>query len=166
MRRRCSSLNTITWSVHSRRADPIKRSTRPFCQGERKDVGRSRVPIARTRALNTEGSVIVANEMLRCRVPWERFSDLARQPLGRWVAGHGKAQQAPTFVVENKKCEQLLKRNRRNYEQINRRNPLHMIAKEGPPSLQWPIPPRYHVDGNRGLGDRDAEFEQFTVYLG
>jgi tripartite-type tricarboxylate transporter receptor subunit TctC len=26
-----SGLNTITWSVHSRRADPIKRSTRPFC---------------------------------------------------------------------------------------------------------------------------------------
>src|SRR5260370_6530567 len=34
------------------------------------------------------------------------------------------------------------------------------------PSLQWPIPPRYHVDGNRGLGDRDAEFEQFAVNLG
>jgi hypothetical protein len=25
---------TITWSVHSCRADPIQRSTRPFCQGE------------------------------------------------------------------------------------------------------------------------------------
>jgi hypothetical protein len=41
-----------------------------------------------------------------------------------------------------------------------------MIAKEGLPSLQWPIPPRYHVDGNRGLRDRDAEFEQFAVDLG
>ena len=41
-----------------------------------------------------------------------------------------------------------------------------MIAQEGLPSLQWPIPPRYHVDGNRGLGDRDAEFEQFAVNLG
>src|SRR6516225_2494025 len=41
-----------------------------------------------------------------------------------------------------------------------------MIAKEGLPSLQWPTPPRYHVDGNRGLGDRDAEFEQFAVNLG
>src|SRR5262245_51999776 len=38
-----------------------------------------------------------------------------------------------------------------------------MIVKEGLPSLQWPIPPRYHVDGNRGLGDRDAKFEQFAV---
>src|SRR5262245_59655710 len=40
-----------------------------------------------------------------------------------------------------------------------------MIAKEGLPSLQWPIPPRYHVDGNRGLGDRNAEIEQFAVDL-
>src|SRR2546427_8458843 len=39
--------------MHSCRADPIKRSTRPFCQGERKDVGRSRIPMTRTRALNT-----------------------------------------------------------------------------------------------------------------
>src|SRR5262249_18098241 len=73
--------------------------------------------------------------MLRCRVPWERFSDLARQPLRGRVAGHCKPQQLTTLVAENKTCEELLKRNRRNYEQINRRNPLHMIAKEGLPSL-------------------------------
>jgi hypothetical protein len=100
------------------------------------------------------------------RVPWERFSDLARQPLGRRAAGHRKPQQLPTFVAENKKCEELLKRNRRDHEKINRPNPLHMIAQEGLPSLQRPIPPRYHVDGNRGLGHRDAEFEQFAVNLG
>ena len=109
--------------MHSCRSDPIKRSTRPFCQGERNDVGRSRIPIAPTRALNAgaKGSVIVANEILRCRVPWERFSDLARQPLGRRIAGHCKPQQLPTFVTENKKCKELVKRNRRNHEQINRR---------------------------------------------
>src|SRR5258708_33372683 len=27
-------------------------------------------------------------------------------------------------------------------------------------------PPRYHVDGNCRLGDRDAEFEQFAMNLG
>ena len=32
--------------------EPIKRSAYPFCHGERNDVGRSRMPIARTRALN------------------------------------------------------------------------------------------------------------------
>src|SRR5262249_11919017 len=62
-KRRCSSLNTITWSVHSRRAEPIKRSTRPFCQGERKDVGRSRIPIARTRALNAAPKALSLSRM-------------------------------------------------------------------------------------------------------
>src|SRR5262249_41158875 len=115
---------------------------------------------------SAEGSVIVANEILGCRVPRERLSDLARQPFGRRVAGHRKPQQLPTFAAKNKTCKELLKRNRWNHEQINRSNPLNMIAKEGFPSLQWPIPSRYHVDGNRGLSDRDAEFEQFTVNLG
>src|SRR6266567_5492748 len=88
----------------------------------------------------------------------------AQAPLGRFP--RPATAQLPTFAAENKKCEELLKRNRRNHEQINRRNSLHMIAKEALPSLQWPTPPRYHVDGNRGLGDRDAEFEQFAVNPG
>ena len=33
-------------------------------------------------------SVIVANEILRYAVPWKRFGDLARQPLGRRISGH------------------------------------------------------------------------------
>ena len=39
------------WSMHSRRIEPISRSTCPFCQGERAAVGRLRVPIARTRRM-------------------------------------------------------------------------------------------------------------------
>jgi hypothetical protein len=60
----------------------------------------------------------------------------------------------------------LLKGNRRNHKEINRCNPFHVIAKEGLPGLQWPILPRHHIDRNRGLGDLDAQFEQFPVDLG
>jgi hypothetical protein len=67
-------------------------------------------------------------------------------------------------MAENKKREQLLKGNRRNHKEINRRNSLHMIAKEGLPRLQW-IAPRQHVDRNRGLGDLDAELEQLAMDL-
>src|ERR1039458_10876464 len=48
----CSLVSTIRGAVHSRRIDPIRRSTWPFCQGERNDVGRSRMPIARMRRVN------------------------------------------------------------------------------------------------------------------
>src|SRR5262249_4160552 len=114
---------------------------------------------------NAECSVIVANEIFRRTVPWERFGDLARQPLRRRIAGHRKPQQAPPFVPENQKCEQLLKGNRRNNKQINRSNPVHIIAKEDLPRLQWPILPRHHVDRNCGLGDLDAELEQLAMEL-
>ena len=69
-------------------------------------------------------------------------------------------------MAENKKCEQLLKGNRRNNKEIDRRNPLDMVAKEALPGLQRPILPRYHVDRNRGLGDLDAKLEQLAMDLG
>jgi hypothetical protein len=75
-------------------------------------------------------SVIVANEIRRRAVPGTRFGDLARKPLCRWVSGHHNPQQLPPSMAENKKREQLLKGNRRNHKEINRCNPLHMIAKE------------------------------------
>jgi hypothetical protein len=49
---------------------------------------------------NAECSIIVANEIVRCAVPRKCFGDLARQPLGRRIAGHRKPQQAPTFVAQ------------------------------------------------------------------
>src|SRR6201997_5392381 len=88
---------------------------------------------------SAEHSVVVANEIFWGAVPWKRFRDLARQPVGRRIAGHRKPQQPSPFVAENQKCEQPLKRNRRNHKEIDRCNPLHMIAKEGLPALQWSV---------------------------
>src|SRR5262249_5653692 len=83
------------WSVHSRRADPIKRSTRPFCQGEQKDVGRSRMPIARTRALRTAPNVRSLSQM-RYSVTCQRPKVTRRGPNGtrtdmtlQWDPGTG-----------------------------------------------------------------------------
>jgi hypothetical protein len=41
------------WSTHSRRIDPISRSTKPFCQGEAGAFGLSRMPMARSRRVTT-----------------------------------------------------------------------------------------------------------------
>src|SRR5262245_18945649 len=111
-------------------------------------------------------SVIVTNDIFRCTVPGKRFGDLARQPLGRRIEGHREPQQPPPLVPENQKCEQLLKRNRRNHKQVNRRNPFYVIADEGLPALRWPVRPWHHVDRNCGLGDLNAELEQLAMDLG
>jgi hypothetical protein len=41
----------ITWSVHSRRINPISLSAKPFCQGEPRAIGLSRIPMARNRRM-------------------------------------------------------------------------------------------------------------------
>src|SRR6476619_7661180 len=48
------SPTTMMWSRHSRRMDPISRSAKPFCQGDRGAIGLSRMPIARIRWITTE----------------------------------------------------------------------------------------------------------------
>ena len=113
-----------------------------------------------------ECSVVVADEIFRSAVPRERFGNLARQPVCRGVLGHRKPQQLPPSMAKNKKCVELLKGNRRNHEQINRRNPIHLVAKKGLPRLQRPISPRHHIDRDRGLSDLDAELEQLAMELG
>ena len=52
IRRKCRSPLIRTWSKHSRRSVPIRRSTYAFCQGDLGEIGRSRIPIVRTRFLN------------------------------------------------------------------------------------------------------------------
>jgi len=51
--RRCASPKISTRSTHSRRMVPIKRSAYGFCHGDPGEIGRSRIPMARTRDLNT-----------------------------------------------------------------------------------------------------------------
>src|ERR1700675_4694490 len=108
-------------------------------------------------------SVIVADQICRGAVPRECFGNLACQPLGRRISGDRKPQQLSPSVAENKKREELLKANRRNYKEINRRNAVSVIAKEGLPGLQRPISSRYHVLRDCRLSDVEAELEKFTV---
>ena len=59
-------------------------SSKPPCQGERGDIGRSRIPIARTRRLKDRAvsAIIVAHQIGRCRLPREGLDNLLRQ---RWL---------------------------------------------------------------------------------
>jgi len=110
-------------------------------------------------------SVVVANDVFRCAVPREGFSDLTRQPLRRRIAGHRKPQQSPPFVTENQKCEQLLKRNRRNHKEDQwMQSPRYDCEGRSSRSAR-PIRPGHHIDRNCGLGDLDAQLEQLAMDL-
>ena len=146
---------------HSRRIDPIRRSTCPFCQGDRSDVGLSRIPIARTRALNTAPN---ARSLSRTRyfgvVSHGNASVICRanhSAVGlRVTANHSNCRRLWPRTRNAKSCGNAMV----GHKQINRRNPLRMIANEGLPGLQWPISSGHHVNRNGRLGDFDAELEQ------
>src|ERR1039457_1564391 len=110
-----------------------------------------------------EGSVVVADDVCWRLVPGECLGNLACQPLRRRMPGNRKPQQLPPSVAENKKCEELLKGNRRNYKEINRRDPVSVVVKEGLPSLRGATSPRYHVLRDCRLGDVEAELQKLAV---
>ena len=110
-----------------------------------------------------EGSVVVADDICWRPVPGECLGNLACQPLRRRMPGHRKPQQLPPSVAKNKKCEELLKGNRRNDKEINRRDPVSVVVKEGLPCLRRSISPRYHVLRDCRLGDVEAELQKLAV---
>src|ERR1019366_5292836 len=110
-----------------------------------------------------EGSIVVADDVCWRLVSGECLGNLACQPLRRRMPGHRKPQQLPPSVAENKKCEELLKGNRRNYKQINRRDPVSVVVQEGLPCLRGATSPRYHVLRDCRLGDVEAELQKLAV---
>jgi hypothetical protein len=65
-------------------------------------------------------------------------------------------------MPQDQKSIQQPKRDRRDYEQIHRRNAVGMIAQKGLSALRrWPPSPR-HVFCHGGLPDIDAKLEQFA----
>src|SRR6476620_7997421 len=82
MRRRCPSPETMTWSKHSRRIDPISRSAKPFCQGEPGAIGLSRMPMARNRRVTAAvGPIPITDQVTRGFSPRECLCDLACNPF-------------------------------------------------------------------------------------
>jgi hypothetical protein len=113
--------------------------------GERNDVARSRIPIAWMRRVNTPPKALSLSRTIY---------------VGALSQGNASviwhAQQLPPYAAENKKCEELLKGNRRNHKEINRAIPSARLRRKV-----------FHVcDGRPRLGTmyfetRLGDFEAF-----
>jgi hypothetical protein len=99
------SFTTITWSRHSRRMDPISRSTYAFCHGEREAVRRSSMPRPPTVAASAEGIVAVVHQGARGRVVRKRLSELLRLPRRRRMCGHSDVYGGATAMREHHEHE-------------------------------------------------------------
>ena len=105
MRRRCGSLSTRTWSRHSRRTEPMSRSTNGFCHGLEARSGLPRCPCpSHVPELVAIDRVAIAEKVARGRVGKASTICLAVQWAGG--VGHVEVDDAPAMVSEHEEHEE------------------------------------------------------------
>src|SRR6266487_3724654 len=108
-------------------------------------------------------AIPIANDISWRLLPAVGFGQLTGNPMGVRACGHTQPQKLAAGMLQDQKSIQQPKRDRRDYEQIHRRNAVGMIAQKGLPALRWWLPSPPHVFCHGGLPDIDAKLEQFAV---
>src|SRR5262245_14488048 len=84
-------------------------------------------------------------------------------PLRRWMGRHPEVQRAPAMMGQNHERVEELETDRRNHEKVCSHQALHVVLQKRAPGLGRRPSLAHHVLGNGGLGDVDAELQQFAV---
>jgi hypothetical protein len=108
-------------------------------------------------------AISIANDISWRLLPAIGFGHLTGNPMGARACGHTQPQKLAAGMLQDQKRIQQPKRDRRDYEQIHRRNTVGMIAQKGLPALRRWLPSPRHVFCHGGLPDIDAKLEQFAV---
>src|SRR5258707_11138268 len=124
------------WSTHSRRIDPISRSTKPFCQGEAGAVGLSRMRMARNRRDDAAiDPVAIADEVVRSLIPRKRLRYLTCNPFCRRICCDVDPDEVSAVEPDNDEGIEQVETNGRDNEQVHRGNVRCVVTQEGPPWL-------------------------------
>jgi hypothetical protein len=107
-------------------------------------------------------AVSITNDVSWRLLPAVGFDQLTGNPMGARACGRTQPQKLAAGMLPDQKSIQQPKRDRRDYEQIHRRNAVGMIAQKGLPALRRWLPSPRHVFCHGGLPDIDAKLEQFA----
>src|SRR6516164_9662508 len=102
-------------------------------------------------------AIPIANKISWRLLPAVGFGQLMGNPMGARACSHTQPQKPAAGMLQDQKSIQQPKRDRRDHEQIHRRNAVDMIALR-----RW-LPSHGHVFCHGGLPDIDAKLEQFAV---
>jgi hypothetical protein len=81
----------------------------------------------------TVDRIPVPKQVTRCRLPWERFSDLLGGPLRSRVFGDIKMHDLATLVSQHDEDEQHSALNGWHGEEITGDDIFDMVGQKGPP---------------------------------
>ena len=129
----------MMWSRHSRRMDPISRSTYGFCHGDRGAEITSSIPqgFRHGYPVTTVDRIAVAQKISAPVVPGKSLPDLLHGPFVAGVFGHLKVQYAAPRMRQHHEHKQKSEGRRRYQEEIDGGHLFHVIGQEGSPSLGW-----------------------------
>ena len=155
----------MTWSTHSRRIDPISRSTYGFCHGLWGAVRTSSISsrLETGPKILTVGPVAIPQQKPWRRVPRERVADLLGRPRGRGVPRHVDMQDLSSIMGQHHEDKEHPKCERRDHEEVDRDELADVIRQERAPGLGRRGTSTHHVCPDRGFRDRDAKLQEFAV---
>ena len=104
--------------MHSLRIEPISRSAYAFCQGERGDVGRSRIPmdLNSTHEYFAVCAIPVPDQVARDLLPATSLSELVGDPFSRRMRGDAEPQDLPPAMSHDQQAIEKTERDCRNHE--------------------------------------------------
>src|ERR1700674_5701287 len=108
-------------------------------------------------------AVAITDDVPRRPIPSAGLDQLTSNPFRGRVSGCSKAHDLPPAVTQDQHTVEQPERDRRDHEQIHRRDAVSMITKKGPPALGRRSPPSRHVFCNGRLADLDSKLEEFSV---
>src|SRR5258708_1381178 len=108
-------------------------------------------------------AIPLANDIAGRLLPSVGFGQLTDNPVSARPCGHTQPQKLAAGMLQDQKSIQQPKRDRRDYEQIHRRDAVGMIAQKGLPALRRWLPSPRPVFCHGGLPDIDAKLAQFAL---
>src|SRR4051812_16120735 len=112
--------------------DPINRSAKPFCHGERGAMGLSRIPIVRRRCLTAEPKTRSRSRTRKCGAESQGkgFRDLPRNPLSCWARRHRYPDEFSAIEPQDHEAIEEAECKSRNDKQIYGRDVRRMVPKK------------------------------------
>src|SRR6266849_5678694 len=107
-------------------------------------------------------AVAITDDVSWRPIPTAGLDQLTSNPFRGRVSGCSKGHDLPPAVTQDQQTVEP-ERDRRDHEQIHRRDAVSMITKKGPPALGRRSPPSRHVFCNGCLADLDSKLEEFSV---
>lgn len=108
-------------------------------------------------------AIPIANDILWRLLPTVGFGQLSGNPMSVRACSHAQPQELAATMLQNQKSVQQPKGDRRNDEQIHRRNAVGMILQKSLPALRRRLSFPRHVFCHCSPSDIDAKLEQFAV---